>query len=262
MEGWTGSTVLAPGDVVFFASHGTWEAAAADSVLPVAGGVTYDGSTWGSGTRALLRAAGDLNVSVVIIQADDPQSPTVVRGFEVDGGGHVTTSIGINWPRASGSLTGAVKRVENCVVHDLFSASAQGDYEYGIVVSSGYGGGLHTSNVEILDCITYNTSRGGINVYSANDDPASTISNVTVRGCDVSASGQDPNYAGSALAVKNHIINALVEYNYIHHADRGAGIGVSSHEPGFRGPENLVIRHNIVADNPFIGVLFNLYGEV
>ncbi|MBW2453039.1 MAG: right-handed parallel beta-helix repeat-containing protein [Deltaproteobacteria bacterium] len=261
MTGWTGSASLQPGDVVYFHSAGQWEDGSGEAVLQAAAGVTYDGASWGSGDRAILRATGDLHRSVISFMADHPTEATVVRGFEADAAGHVTTGVGVNWPQADGDLTGATKRIENCVVHDTYSESGQGDYEYGIVISSGYGGQLHVSNVEVLDSTIFNTSRGGINLYSANDDPQSHLSNLLIRGNEVYASGMDPDYAGSALAIKNHIQDAVVEFNYVHDSVRGGGIGISSHEVGFRGPENAIVRHNIVAGHAFVGVNLLVRGD-
>jgi hypothetical protein len=261
MPGWTGTATLEPGDTVHFDSAGTWETASASALLQAVGGVTYDGSTWGAGTRATLRATGDLHRSVVNLMEDDPVEPTVVRGFEVDANGQETSGIAINWPQSAGSMTGATKRIADCVVHDVYSRSAAGSYEYGIVISSGWGGDRHVDNVEVLDSATYNISRGGINVYAANDDPDSSISNVLVRGCEITATGQDPNYAGSALAAKNHVIDVTFEYNTIQDPERGIGIGISTHAAGFTGPENLTIRHNIIRNSAHAGIYIQGYGD-
>ncbi len=261
MPGWSGSASLLPGDTVYFASSETWESATGPSVLQVAGGVTYDGSTWGSGTRAILRATAGLSRSVINFREDHPTLPTVVRGFEVDAGGFVTSGIGVNWPQSSGSMDGATKRIEDCVVHDVASQSALSQWEYGIVISSGYGGGRVTANVEILDCLVYNISRGGINIYSANDDPLSRIENVLVQGNEIHTIGQDPDYAGSALPLKNHVKNAVVEFNSVHDTVRGTGIGISSHAVGFRGPESSIVRYNIIRNCETMGVLFHVRGD-
>jgi len=261
MPGWAGSATLEPGDTVYFDSGGAWEASSGSALLQVVGGVTYDGSTWGAGTRATLRATGYLHRSVVNLMEDDPAEPTVIRGFEVDANGQETSGIAINWPQAAGSMSGATKRIEDCVVHDVYSSSAAGSYEYGIVISSGWGGSRGVDNVEVLDSVTYNISRGGINVYAANDYSNSSISNVLVRGCDIYATGQDPNYAGSALAAKNHVIDVTFEYNTIHDPVRGIGIGISTHAAGFTGPENLIIRHNIISNSAHAGIYVQGYGD-
>jgi hypothetical protein len=261
MPGWTGSATLEAGDTVYFNSGGTWETSSGSALLQVIGGVTYDGSSWGCGTRATLRASAGLHRSVINLMEDHPSEPTVVRGFEVDANQQETSGIAINWPQAQGSMTGATKRIEDCVVHDTYSRSADGSYEYGIVISSGWGGNLHVSNVEVLDCEVYNISRGGVNVYAANDYANSSISNVLVRGCEIYATGQDPSYAGSALAAKNHIVNAVFEYNTIRDPERGPGLGISTHTAGFTGPEGLVIRYNIVTNSPHTGIYIQSPGN-
>ena len=65
---------------------------------------------------------------------DHSTLPTIVRGFEVDVNDRTTSGVCINWPSASRNLTGGVKRIENCIVHDVYSRSSSGTYEYGIVV--------------------------------------------------------------------------------------------------------------------------------
>ena len=262
MPGWSGSAELQAGDAVYFNSECTWTVSSGDAIIQVAGGVTYDGKTWGSGSRAILQATVGLARSVINFMTDHPIEPTVVRGFEVDANNQLTSGIGINWPQASGDLIGAVKRIEDCIVHDVYSHSAQGQYEYGIVISSGWGGGRTVSNVEVLYCKAFNISRGGINVYSANDDPSSGINNVLVRGCEVYSNGTDPDYAGSCLPLKNHVVNVIVEYNYIHDPIRGIGMGISTHpEPGFIGPENAIVRHNIIAGSEHVGIFFQGGGD-
>jgi hypothetical protein len=262
MPGWSGSAELQAGDIVYFNNAATWTVSSASAIIQVVGGVTYDGKTWGSGSRATLRATGGLARSVINFMTDHPTEPTVVRGFEVDANNQLTSGIGINWPQSSGSLTGATKRIEDCDVHGVYSRSSQGQYEYGIVISSGWGGSRTVSNVEVLDCKVYDISRGGINVYSANDDPSSGISNVLVRGNEIYHIGTDPNYAGSALPLKNHVVNVIVEYNNIHHPTRGIGMGISTHpEPGFIGPENAIIRHNIIRESQHCGIFFQGGGD-
>ncbi|MCK4235248.1 hypothetical protein KAX75_12525, partial [candidate division WOR-3 bacterium] len=56
MPGWSGSAELQAGDAVYFNSECTWTVSSGDAIIQVAGGVTYDGKTWGSGSRAILQA--------------------------------------------------------------------------------------------------------------------------------------------------------------------------------------------------------------
>ena len=92
MPGWSGSATLQAGDTVFFNNADTWEVSSGLAVLQVTGGVFYDGTTWGTGSRAIFRAKTDLNRSVIAMLKDDPTIPTVVKGFEADAGGTITTA--------------------------------------------------------------------------------------------------------------------------------------------------------------------------
>jgi hypothetical protein len=157
-------------------------------------------------------------------------------------------------------LTGATKRIEDCVVHDVRSFASEGTYKYGIVVSN-WSGQYQVSNVEILSCRVYNISRGGINLYPGNDVPENRVRTVLVRGNEVWNTGTDPSYGGSAIAVKNHVIDAVVEYNSIRDPARGIGIGISTHRPEFTGPENLVIRHNIIRGSKHAGIYIQDPGD-
>ncbi len=261
MPGWSGSATLQAGDTVFFNNTDTWEVSSGSAVLQVTGGVFYDGITWGSGSRAIFRAKADLNRSVITMLKDHDKIHTVVKGFEVDAGGTVTTGIGMNHPQMENTLLGKTKRIEDCIVHDVMSSSAQGTYKYGIVISN-RGAKYQVKNVEILNCKVYNISRGCINLYPGNDTGANWVEDVLVRGNECRNAGMDPDYGGSLLAVKNHVIDAVVEYNYVHDPARGIGIGISNHpEPGFTGPENLIIRHNIIANSKHAGMYIQDGGD-
>ncbi len=269
MIGWTGDAKLEPGDTVFFRNTDTWEAHEGQSMVQVVGGVTYDGQSWGDGDRAVLRASGALNRAVINIMEDDEIYPTVIRGFVVDANDFVTSGITINWPHADRDLTGATKRVENCLVRNVWSESALNQYEYGILM--GGWGGFHIANIEVLNCLVHDISRGGICNYMGNDKPDNRSDNVLIRGNEIYAAGKDPRYGGSSLAIKNHTVNTTVEFNYIHDAVNGTGIGLSVHpSDGFRGPEEVIIRHNIVSNIPHCGMYlgspgdksFDVYGNI
>ncbi|MFP4418295.1 MAG: right-handed parallel beta-helix repeat-containing protein [Fibrobacterota bacterium] len=260
MPGWSGEVRLAAGDTVYFRNSDTWEATSGTAMVQVAGGVVYDGRSWGSGGRATLKAQTAFDRAIFNCMEDDETFPTVIRGFNVDANGYVTSGITFNWPHAGRNLTGAVKKVEDCEVQNVWSESAHDQYEYGILM--GGWGGYQIANFEILNCLVHDISRGGINNYMGNDMPENRSDNVTIRGNEIYATGRDPNYAGSGLAVKNHTVNTLVEYNYIHDAVNGMGIGLSVHpEEGFIGPENTIIRHNIVSNIPHCGMYLGSPGE-
>ena len=79
MAGWTGTATLKSGDTVYFNSGDTWTGA--DPLLNATAGVTYDGSTYGNGTRATLQATSRVNgYGVVQIYV----SNVVFKGFKID----------------------------------------------------------------------------------------------------------------------------------------------------------------------------------
>jgi hypothetical protein len=119
MAAYTGTVVLGAGDVVYFNSAGTWLVTGTQGLYLV-GGVTYIGDSWGTGTRATIRANADLDAGVVRFR-DHPTFETVFKGFEVDANRKVTSGIDINHAFYS-LMTGATKRVQNSVVHHVWSS--------------------------------------------------------------------------------------------------------------------------------------------
>ena len=246
MPGWNGSATLNAGDTVFFNNSDTWMIQASSSALEPVGGVIYDGSTWGNGSRAIIRAEGNMGRGVITFRYDHQTIPTIVKGFEVDANNTISAGVVFNWGFAPSNLTGAIKRVEDCIVHDVYSLQSQGDYKYGIVISAW--GGDTLSNVEVINCEVYNISRSGIVNYLGNDVPTNLSKNVIIRGCEVYNTGQDPQSVGDGITIKNHAMKTIVEYNYIHNT-AGGGISITTHPvSGFNGPENAIVRYNIVSE--------------
>jgi hypothetical protein len=240
MSGWNGSKTLNPGDIVYFDSAGTWGGGSGMGLLIPAGGVTYDGSSWGTGTRANLKPTNHLSRGVVLFLEDDPVNPTVIRGFEVDAS--VANTSGVSMKNGS-DMTGATKRIEDCYVHDC----GYGDgWWYGIELTPAVG--RTHSNIEVLNCIVRNTYRSAIPIYPENDTSSNLLTNVLVRGCDVSGAGTNPSSSGNGIITKNHVIDVVVEYNYVHDCS-GAGLGVATHSTSWAGAENTIFRYNIVKNN-------------
>ena len=249
------STTLQPGSTVYFNSAGTWSLPSGDYGLHVRGGVTYIGDGWGSGVRATLRATGAMNTAIVDIREDHPTYPTVVKGFDIDANKQVTDGVGINHPSYSGQLIGAVKRLDNLVVHNTWSRTSLGQYKYPIIISDWGGTSATVKNVEVLNSVVHDVSRDGICLYPGDSSADNIIQNITVRGNEVYNTGQDPDYgAGSGVLVKGHVIDAFIENNYIHNTV-GAGIFVNGNEGSHygTGPTNIHFRFNIVNVNTIHG---------
>ncbi len=245
MRAWSGNVSLNPGDTVYFDNSDTWEHNEG-YLLYVEGGVTYDGETWGGGNNAILKSTGNMAVLVRMYE-DDAIEPTVLKGFEIDGGNyggvtHTGAGVGINWPNSYNNLTGAVKRIENCHVHHTGYDREQGDggYSYGILVGAI---GKKTKNVEVLNCLVHDTARTGITIYPETT-PAGAIESVVVRNCEVYNTGVNSESVGRSISVISDCKDILVEYNYIH---TGAGeLGVHAVQSHNRGPTNVTFRYNVV----------------
>lgn len=248
MVSYTGTGTLKPGDTVYFNSAGTWPVTGTQG-LYLAGGVTYIGDSWGTGTRAEIRADAALEAGVIRFR-DHATYKTVFKGFNVNANNQVATGIDINH-RYGSLMTGAAKRVQNCEVHHVRSRKSLGQYKYGIIISNHAGSSGHVENVEILDCVVHDISRDAICLYPGDENADCRIRNITVRGCEVYNTGLDPDYdAGAGIVVKGHVVDAFLENNHVHDV-HGAGIFVNGNETNHYGvgPTNIHIRNNII-DNP------------
>ena len=253
MSAYTGLGKLTPGDTMFFNSASTWLVTGTQGIY-LTGGVTYIGNGWGTGTRARLKASTDI-ASAVVRFKDDPSFPTIFKGFEVDANSKVTNGIEMNHSFYAGPLTGATKRIEDVIVHHVWSSTAKGQYKYGIIVSNHGGTAAEVANVEILYSAIHDTSRDALPLYPGDENANCIIRNVVVRGNTVYNTGQDQSYgAGAGIIVKGRVIDATIENNYIFNTV-AAGIFINGNETnhfGF-GPTNIHIRYNIVNVNTMHG---------
>ena len=174
MTAYTGSGVLNPGDTVYFDKADTWlvsgGTAPYNNGINVKAGVIYIGDEWGgSGSRATIRANSDLG-AVIYFREDHPTYPTAVKGFNVDGNHKYCSGVGVYYPYYGYSLlTGAVKRIQNCDVHDIWSDTSLGQYAYGIMVSNHGDNNTRVENVEILNNIVHDMPRDGLCLYPGDE---------------------------------------------------------------------------------------------
>jgi hypothetical protein len=255
MSGYAGSKSLAPGDIVMFDSADTWDVGGGAQGFYLVGGVTYIGDGWGSGTRARIRATTGFDAGVVRVR-DHATIVTVFQGFEVDANHQVANGIDINtgyWQL----MNGATKRIQNNIVHGVYSEVNRGEYRYGIIVSNHGGTGGYAENVEILNNVVYDISRDAICLYPGDENANTRIRNLLVRGNEAYATGQDPGYCcGSGILIKGYVVDAIVEYNYVHDV-KGGSIFVNSNESRHygNGPTNVHIRHNLVTNSTGNGAI-------
>jgi hypothetical protein len=263
MNAYSGNKSLQPGDTVYFDRDDVWLVTGEEGLYLV-GGVTYIGDSWeadggNTGTRATLRANANLEAGVVRFR-DHATLPTTLKGFNVDANNKVTSGIDINH-RYWQLMSGALKKVENVEVQHTNSRQANGEYKYGIIISNFGGNAGFTQNVEITNCVVHDISRDGIALYPG-DGVQDSIRFVTVRGCEVYNTGQDPGYAeGHGFTVKGWVRDSTIEYNYVHDVASSAVFFSGPENDGDqRSAENVVIRHNILTSQDNNGII-RLYSK-
>lgn len=236
-------TGLNAGDTVYFDNADTWTQSSNSCLLNVVGGVTYDGATWGAGTRAIFSSATDITSTadgIIRFREDDNTYETVVTGFELDLNDNATSGVMIN-RYVSQDLTGEIKRVEDCVIHDIETSTTH----YGILV--GNDNSHLTENVEILDNVVYNTPRSAILCYEQYQGGTGHVSTVTIRGNEVYNAGRTGGgTTGAGVDIKNDSNNIMVENNYLH--DNQLGVSVDN-DSGYPGPNSITVRYNVVTAN-------------
>ncbi len=271
MSGWTGFASLTAGDTVYFKNNGEWAGNDSDHVLITTGGVLYDGSSWGPGTRAKLRSNRRLiqEKGIIRIDTDHPTIETVIRGFEISGKEGNCTGIrfqGNNYFQQR--MTGAVKRIENCIINDAGVDTA--NWSYGIEVTSISSGQTKApgllKNVEIINCRIHRPHRSGIVIYPNGANDSNKVVNVLVRGCEVDSAGQSPTSIGAGIVCKNWVDSIILEFNYLHHnrgTMAGAGVGIElahSNSTSPLGVYNCTIRYNLIKNNRYCGVFIYASG--
>ena len=254
MLGWSGSASLIATDTVYFKNSTTWTNSSSSTFLEATGGVTFDGKTWGSGTRAVFRAlTSNTSASrpgIINIGQDDEFIDTKIVGFELDGNGKYMSGVTINWPSSTGSLEGATKLIEDNVIHNFGDPGGTVFGIYGIKV--GALSDYVTRDIEIYNNTIYDTPRSGIAIYDALSSGTHEISNVLIKGNTVYNAGQGGSVRGEGILLKDEVYDIVIEYNYLHSNDgRGVFLEDGSGRPG---PTDITIRYNIITDNDLGGI--------
>ncbi|MFA5962208.1 MAG: right-handed parallel beta-helix repeat-containing protein [Parcubacteria group bacterium] len=216
------------GDTVYFNNQGTW--AVNPPAITAKEGATYDGSTYGSGARAILRATGDKDDAgydgdgVIIVS----KSHVNIKGFEIDVASHDTSGIDA-CGYCNESFTDLA--IDDCVVHDV-GTTYQDWWIRGIYIGTVGGYNYSVENVSITNTEVYNTMRAGIVIYPTWTRSGHSIENVLVRNCTVHDTGIGIDSDGNSLAgygngvdIKDDADNVTVEYCTLYNnAGNGAQI--------------------------------------
>ena len=136
------------GDTVYFDNASTWSGTL--PVLTVVAGITYDGSSWGSGTRAKLSCTNQNNASGIILISG---SNSNVKGFEVTASNGTYATNGVNICSHCGVNVSNVT-IDNMLIHDIGGTQHHSVYGWGAVGRGIYVGtfmGNTISNVTITN---------------------------------------------------------------------------------------------------------------
>jgi hypothetical protein len=269
MVGWTGSATLRKGDVIYFRSQDTFicnPPANYINCLETVAGVTYDGASWGSGTRAKIQlSSGQYNPDVISVRV----SNVTAKGLEVDGNSNNCDGIIVNAP-SSEDISNI--EISNCVVHHNFGSGA-GSWHYGILAGSYEG--HRVINVSFLDNIVYNVFHEGILLYPNRELSTNGVTNALVRGNEVYNTGQglaaDDWAYGAGILIKDGVTNAIIEYNYLHDNPM-VGIQFDTASNAGAWPTAIKVRHNLIRNSGAYGIYvlnsgaynydFDVYGNI
>jgi len=241
MLDWTGSTTLQPGDIVYFRSQDTWtETSAAEILETTSDGVIYDGSTYGSGTRARFYSGGNRTAADrALVQLK--HSTITFQGFEVDIKNYYNYGITVGWGATSNIST---ITVDDCTVHDFGDVTP--GWGYGILVSGNDYTGITVSSVTISNTTVYNCLMEGIALYDTWNYPNNRTNGVTIDNCT--------SYSNMhGLIIVNDTDNATIQNCNIY-SNSGYGIWVrtspASEGNGLSGgPDNVIIKQNNIYEN-------------
>ena len=237
------------GDTICFRSQDTWTGA--DPVLNATAGVTYDGATYGTGTRATLQASSRVNgYGVVQIYV----STVTFKGFLVDSnelsiGG---IYIGGTNPTPAGDISNII--VDNCeVTNGITTDNPDPAYYYGILI--GARGSHTTSSVTVTNNIVHDVGHEGIPIYpNWGGAGGNRVNTALISGNTVYNTGQVGGLRGDPIDIANDSDNIIIEYNTIYGSSAG-NVKVVNYGPGYTGPDeypnNFIIRYNSINGSGF-----------
>jgi len=241
------------GDTIYFRSNDTWESIGSYArMLTAVAGVTYDGSTYGNGTRAILKPIEDQSVMELGV-VDLSESNVTFMGFEIDGNQKVTEGITVGH-HATKHISNII--IDNVVVHDNGDPENDG-WLYGILVSSTLGTGTVVYNVSITNCHLYNNGHEGIAIYESRLYPNNRVEKVLIRNCTVHDTGTTSDGSGMGILIANDVDNVTVEYCNLYNNDRNIWIRTSpiyEIPEGNGAPNNIIIRNNYLHDGKGTGI--------
>jgi hypothetical protein len=234
------------GDTVYFRSQDKWQCTT-NPCLNTTEGVTYDGSAYGSGTRAEFEMTSGGGTGDEVIRLD--ASNVTVRGFEVDMGG--VNYSGISTYNASTDISNLT--IDNCRVHNSLMGSS--NWNYGIYLG-GHLVNVDVSSVVVNDTDVYNVGHEAFALYPSNNESTSkSLSGVTITNCKAYNYGVDASDWSDGIYITNDASDIIVQDSEVYNTTSGfRGITISCKYSN-TCPDNITIRRNIIHDVGYAGIV-------
>lgn len=238
-------TECTSGDTCYFASEETWFRAV--PMLTAATGVTYDGSTYGSGTRAIFSATGDaasqFNKGIIRIDVSNVE----LIGFDLDGNDYDLYGINACDYNVPADFSNVL--IDDCIVHDI--GSVRGIY-IGPQTDD-----TTISDVTIINTAVYDVAGAGIVIYPQWGGKNSKAEDILIRNCTV----YNTTSVSGSIYIKDDVDNIIVEYCNIYDNFRGIQLEESEYE-GDQWIDNATIRYNLIYNNTATGINFTPRGYI
>lgn len=254
MTAWSGSATLSSGDTVYFRSQDTWSSIGEYSRILAAttNGVTYDGATYGSGTRAKFVASTARSPGADGIVSLDA-SNIFFKGFEIDGNNKKTGGLYIG-NYATSNISNI--EVNNINIHHN-GDPASDEYLYGLLVSATRESpnNIVISDVRILNSLIHDNGAESIALYQSWGHSGNRTSGVLVQNCTIYNSGTtNATLKGAGITIANDTDNVTIEYCTIYNHYYGFWIRSSSEADSGGAPNNFTIRYNIIYNSYVYGI--------
>lgn len=270
------SKATQPGDIVYLKRGDVWDLSSAFAITHGGnsqGYITWDGGSWGTGDRAVIRTSNDRswgnNAIVNIITCSYVNFKNII----IDGQNRQADGLIIG---GNQGYSGRTQNNEHHIIIENVNILDTGNYtsyNNAFLAQPFYN---DMSDILVENLYIDGCDDQGITLYPGRSDAGATpseLSNVVLRNCYVTNYGRRGAESSAGVIINNDITNVLMEYCTVIAGSeaRGKGITISNNEPinGYY-PKGLVLRYNIIANAPEDAVYIqdggavtaDLYGNV
>ena len=211
-------------------------------------GITIDGKSWGTGTRAKFYGDGPNNTQGVFsVEARD----VCILGIDVDMANVKNTGmpVGAYADKQTDNIF-----IDDCIIHD--GANQSQDWGYALNVTSHKNPACYlVTNVLVTNCEIYNFFPEGFCVYISWNYRGARAENVTFRSCKSAAETGGLICNDSLNVVYEYCVFSKGHFTIRHSPQIEGGIGNTPGSHIMSGPKEFKVRHNLIYGAPSHGIL-------